>query len=859
MASEIYPSVDGVTKAFPPAVRAAIAQAAEVTGMVDDKVNSQFNNGVKPRLENLEGSTLAINAPLNFDANSVTEQAVHNISSSDNPLNMPGPGSWNLFTWPLAGVLQQMAILYESTAPEIHIRVKTSSGWQSWYRTDARGVAADLAALSTRVTAIESKNATQDTRLNSVEAKNSAQDQAIAAASYHKGGIPLNLALETLTEPGHYSVSSYTAASQVVPTIPTEYQNIGYIIVSRGSSSGYYSYEYGNIMGGKRGVFQIEYQNGTWTSWRQTDINYYKGTLPLNTNLETLKESGIYGVSSYTAASQIVPALPVGMANIGSLEVFRGAAPDYFAYEFRKIGGGVSATLQIEYNAGVWGSWRNTEENNAKPLTVLVRDIPDGTNIDTLIRSGGAYDGEWKSDKTIADAGITGIPEGETNQFYLTVHGSVGSQTIEFYKGGIYWRNVISVSGPQFAPWVRLDQPPGDGVEIEASLERAVRIDESKQRVGGKIGTSGLPVFALRFDDWFDEMFDLVVPELAEPRNLPAAWAATVAYVETHSSKTWADVRTMVSQGVELMGHSWSHTNASGDSAIKHEIIESADYIESQVPEAKIDCWVMPGTSAGSAVYDGFGGGTTMESFYKYSAGRMILRRYPVISGSINGRLTPLIGEPLMGRSHLTIDTLTATEVIADMVKARDLGMGFKLMCHPTHIGKLDKITLADFRLILDWLVTERDAGRIEVLTPRGLAYADKSSSERLHLVPLIDNWTMWNQRAGWTQESGYITTTTGGVMIRGLNILDYGYIRGGVVEVVARVRTPTGAVVRTGITGVPDRTVDHTLPASSEWVPVRMITTIPANKANLSTMVVSIGRVSGGQVDIDFMDVRPV
>lgn len=59
MAYDVYPSVDGVTKAFPPAVRAAIAQATEVTGMVDGKVNSQFNNGVKPRLENLENKNAA--------------------------------------------------------------------------------------------------------------------------------------------------------------------------------------------------------------------------------------------------------------------------------------------------------------------------------------------------------------------------------------------------------------------------------------------------------------------------------------------------------------------------------------------------------------------------------------------------------------------------------------------------------------------------------------------------------------------------------------------------------------------------------------------------------------------------------
>lgn len=587
------------------------------------------------------------------------------------------------------------------------------------------------------------------------------------------------------------------------------------------------------------------------------------GALPLNTSLIDLPpQASTYAVSSSTAASQIIPALPAGYANIGFLEVGHASVGGggYRLFRFTTIGGGKRGVHEIELQAGVFTSWRRTDHHEVSNDTE-VRTVPNGTNIDTLVRSGGEFDGEWQTFTDAVTANITGLPEGETNLFHLRVTGGTGFQEIQFYNGGLYWRPIVSVSSNLFGPWTRLDQHQPSVESADPALEREVRTARARQRVGGVIGTNDKPVIALRFDDWGDDMEKTVMPELRQ-RNLCAGWAATVSYVEDPFQGlpiTWDIVNGWVRDGVELMGHSWTHTNATGEANIRKEIIESADYIESKVPAAAIDSWAMPGNSSGDSTYDGFGVGDKIEHYYNKPAGRMILQRYPVVGGAVPGRYLPLVGAPSIGRVHMTIDTLTASTVISEMEKARDSGVGFQLMCHPIHIGKVDKITLADFRLILDWIATERDSSRVEVLTPRGVAYADKSSNQWLSVVPNVDQWTGWNSRTGWTEESGYITTTTGGVMDRAISMNSYGYLRGGVVEIVAKVRTPTGAVVQTKLAGGADRSVDHTLPASTEWKLVRTVATIPNNLLDSASLVASIGRVSGGQVDVELMAVRPV
>lgn len=596
-------------------------------------------------------------------------------------------------------------------------------------------------------------------------------------------------------------------------------------------------------------------------------VDFYGGGLPLNANLADYTYPKAYAVSSATVAASITPALPTVARNIGVMEVLRASSGGYYHYRWTVIGGNHRGVYENTYQSGTWTGWRKTDSPTPEELDSLVssvleaRDLPNGANIDTYVRAGGEFDGWWQSPSAAATATMTGLPEGEDSLFTLHVLPGTGYQMIQFYGGGLYWRAVNSASQGTFAPWARLDRSPDEAM-IE-SAERHARTDQARMRAGGRIGTAGLPTLALRFDDWADEMETIIMPELRS-RNLPAGWAATVSYVETHSTQTWATVQAWVRDGIELLGHSWTHTNATGTAGLHKEIIESADYIETKVPNARIDTWVMPGVLDGIATYDNFGSANIPENFYQHEAGRMILRRYPIVNGEAPGRHAPLVGQPAMGQKHGTVEYDTLPQAKDELQAAMDAGTGVTLMVHPAKLSTEGKMSVADFILFLDWVVELRDAEKLLVLTPRGQAHADRDSEARLNLFTNHDfrnGVTGWDNSTGWTVERNgpraWATTSTGTPLQQAVPVIEYGYLRGGVVEVAVLVRA-RGSVarIRTGITGVANV---HTINPADGWTWVRTVATVPYTLGDSDSLDALVGRHDGGTVDIAHAAIRPV
>lgn len=498
---------------------------------------------------------------------------------------------------------------------------------------------------------------------------------------------------------------------------------------------------------------------------------WYRGGVPIGADLSTLTVPGYYIVSAATTAASITPALPAGFANIGFVELLSATSNTYRAYRWSNIAGSTRGVFQIEYQNGAWTAWRQLD-------------------------------------------------------------------------------------APVIAP------PPA---KTQAE-ERQVRIDQARQRAGGKIGTDGLPTVVLRFDDWADDMEAKVMPRL-RARNLPACWAATVDYIEDPAKgvQTWSTVSQWVRDGIELLGHSWTHNNASGLSAIQHEVIESADYIEGQVPAAAIDTWVMPGTGAGAATYGGFGIGDIVQNYYSTDAGRMLLQRYPIICGAVPGRHMPLVGTQAIGQTHTTFENDTAASAIAKLQSAMDAGAGITMMAHPVHLGgAVGKMTLADFDTFLDWIVAERDAGRLLVLTARGQAFADASVSRRLNLFKnanFKNGLTGWGGTTGYTLgtdgDRAYATTATALQLEQTFDMASYGYLRGGVVELSALVRVVgADAEVRTALTGTAST---RTITAAEGWRRVSHVATISKNLDVSATLTGFVGRASGGEVQVAETAICPV
>lgn len=486
------------------------------------------------------------------------------------------------------------------------------------------------------------------------------------------------------------------------------------------------------------------------------------------------------------------------------------------------------------------------------------RAMPLNADVDTF--RGAEYAGPWSISSAAVHQTVTGLPEG-AGLGELFVHQSTGFQTFREYRAGnpprIWDRGVVQIVPPIWSAWRQVahtDDVPEGG---DAATGAIVRRDRARSRKGGRIGTGGRGVVTLRFDDAHDAMASTVMPLLRQ-YQLPAYQAVTVRNVEENSSRTWAQIQALVADGVEVFGHSWTHQAATGQAAIHKEIIESAAYMEAQMPGVAIEGWVMPGTGqSGTEAYDGFGPGGSVEAFTDTAAGRMILSRYAVPCGSIQGHLMPLNGEPVTGQVHWTFESATLADTQAMVRQAVATGTGITLMAHPSRFGEAGFMSIADLTSLLAWLAAERDAERLLVLTGTGQAFADSSTSERFNAVPRLATGLGWTS-TGWAFSAGKASTSgTAGLSYQAAAV-GVNNLRGSVLEVAALVNAPTGAVFRMNVGGGVARTSEHTIP-SGGWHRVRMFVHYPTTAGVSAGLTAAFARVSGGSITITDATVQPV
>lgn len=503
---------------------------------------------------------------------------------------------------------------------------------------------------------------------------------------------------------------------------------------------------------------------------------------------------------------------------------------------------------------------RSRADHESIRYHVLRRLLTAGKDLNEFL--GADYMGWWTASTSTIAAQVLNAPTnraGAAQSFALYVSAGITSQTAIIYTPGgpptIKVRGRVSTAIPAvWSPWEELGG--GGTSDASAALERATRSDHARLRVGGRVGTTGRPAVALRFDDAADAMDSTIMPRLRS-RGLVAGWAATVRLLEDESAVAWSGVSSWARDGIELLGHSWTHQQATGTAAIRKEIIESADYIEGKVPEAAIDTWVMPGTGADAATYDQFGVGDVLANYYGHPAGRMIMQRYAVVDGAIPGAHRPLTGQPAVGLSHYTFEAATLADTLAQITAAMATGSGIVLMAHPSRFGTSGYMSLADLDALLDFLAAERDAERLLILTPRAMAYADRGSSTRLSLVPAVTTPSAWTTSSGWTAAGGVTSSSGTAALSHTVSISPTGYLKGGVFEVAVLVKASTaGSTVQLAVSGAAARTTTHTV--GTAWMWVRMPFTLPRNAAWNATLTAAISRTAGGRIDLAAAVVRP-
>ncbi|SDW32709.1 hypothetical protein SAMN04487912_102339 [Arthrobacter sp. cf158] len=571
---------------------------------------------------------------------------------------------------------------------------------------------------------------------------------------------------------------------------------------------------------------------------------YYKRDLATGENLNSLTVPGVYNATSQAIANSLLNAPDTEPA------VYIVAGPNSgIRTQLRMSNAGGFMLRTISTATGTFGPWIQLDGRG--------RTIPDGTNIQTFRDLG-----PWRIASTVSANTMTNrppIPAGPAQITNLSYNGTNGSLRIwhDVNGNGVWFQSLNSSA--VWTDWEKL------GFVRDYNAGHTVRVQRERQSTGGTIGTGGLGVFAIRIDHNMVGMMTKLLPMLTA-RGLPASmchfvnqFAPDAGYTGDNSTGYgWSDVQSLVlNHGIEPWSHGWSHQDAVGPRALEKEILSARTEIETQLAKCRLKGMMIPGTT--NTFWGGFTNNLADPSvWFNTEAGRLVMFNFASANGG-GGVLNPLASGQTLGWQSYSVDThTTSASAISMLKKAQDTKTGGVIMLHPNMIDAPGGITSAVLGEILDYMVAERAAGRAMVLTVSGMLNADPERTTRHNLVrdsAFTSGLTNYAGTAGWTAAAGVASTSTGGLLSQSFVLADHNYAAGSTRELYMEVRATAGAIVKlrasdsTTPANFDTSSGDVTLPASSDWVTVRKILSIPTT--GTATVKLEYGRVSGGLVEI--------
>lgn len=527
----------------------------------------------------------------------------------------------------------------------------------------------------------------------------------------------------------------------------------------------------------------------------------------------------------------------------------------------------------ITSNAAAGTAWSPWDRLNSAPKL-----LPDGTNLDTF-RSPGTYIiTSLNSAQT-----MTGLPSNGIGSGRLRIDAATGSgkavATLSVEVDGtirVFDRHT-GLTGSWPNPWVWINPPAPTLPDTETALlpysahKHEFLLDQFIQRKTGKIRTE-VGVVALRFDHWLVLFRDQILPIL-DKYDLPATlninsdnWT-----IAANNGVTYEEVQNWsLYHGIDIANHGATHTGSTDPAIIIDEIIGGRDRLQAQLPKLVIDEWHMPGLAV---PYDGFGNGNNVEVWLNTLAGKAIMEAHALASAYMGGFWHILDGRVTQGLMPQGSDGSTATELIEDVKRIQANKRGMVFLLHPNFITVEGGLDIAGFDTFCAFLATERDAGRLKVLTTAGEAVASLEPGEN---VNLFQNPTWGSDYLGdastfvnWTGTAGYsvanpgtknaVVTSTDTAALLTQSILmhsRFGWAEGGTFQMVAEVEAiGTNSIFRFSLEelGAPQNyltTKDYPITAGTGYKTVRKNVTIPRIGV-LTQMTAKLGRVSGGALRI--------
>ena len=491
----------------------------------------------------------------------------------------------------------------------------------------------------------------------------------------------------------------------------------------------------------------------------------YKGVLPDGTDIDTVREAGIYTVSSTANARTMInwPSYRAGILTVNTNKGSNTTTQDVICH--------VTANDATErysrsslFQSGGFSPWGSAEWTKG-----VLRATPEAPiNIDTF-RQIGAWIVSSRSD-------ITGLPGSGYGILEVYTDPNVGVRMQRFTErvtndNVIEWRRFsLLVGGWAGIEWSRTSAgSSGGGTAADPVSDHAGRVEYARSRRGGGIGTAGRPVVMLRFDHWLEAFRDKVLPIMQEfdlPGTLNMNYDNLSNAANGGGAITWEDVQDWNQySGIEIANHGSTHTNASTRDSIYHEIVDGRRNLESAMPRVAVETWQEHGSAyliASDEPGDiGLDLGRTPANFFESYAGKLVVAEHAVIEGKSGGFYHPINGHPQIGQSHISVDRSTAAEAIAYVEQVQAFGRGVTLYVHPGTLDSGDDfMTTAAFRELCAHLAAERDAGRLMVMTAAGGAFADRLDDHRENLIVAAEFGPGWEQ--WWTNYNEYTVTEPG-------------------------------------------------------------------------------------------------
>ena len=246
-----------------------------------------------------------------------------------------------------------------------------------------------------------------------------------------------------------------------------------------------------------------------------------------------------------------------------------------------------------------------------------------------------------------------------------------------------------------------------------------LQVNEARMLVGQrKVTGTGV---ALVFDHGTNTFNEHILPML-RARGLTATIALNSQMYDTSAARYEFDNRTdwdiitswWTQGGIEIANHGRTHRSSPDDAGNIHDAVGGLEELRAAMPTVPIHSFVTPASlPLISSIAD-----------FDTPFGRELWAAHAIMVSATNPKAWPLVGDIRQGVGRVWMDSPAGLSSSKNAILNTGEGKGILVSQHPELIGTDGRITLTEMGEFLDWLVAQRDSGRIEVMTLRELAYS---------------------------------------------------------------------------------------------------------------------------------------